>query len=43
MDVNTEQMMFELWSNQKYDSFMVDSRLLMSVVLTLFLCILPFY
>jgi len=42
MGVNKEQMMFELWSNQKYDSFIVDSRL-RSVVLNLFLHILPFY
>jgi len=37
-----KQMMFELWSNQKYDSFMVDSRP-RSVVLNIFVHILPFY
>ena len=41
MGVNTKQM-FELWSDQKYDSFMVDNRP-RSVVLNLFLHTWPFY
>jgi len=41
MGVNTEQMMFELWPKQKYDSFMLDSRP-RSVVLNLFYISYPF-
>jgi len=41
MGFNTQQMVFELWSNQKYDSFVVDSRP-RSVVLNLFYISYPF-
>jgi len=42
MGVNTKQMMFELWSNKKYDSFMVDSRPRSVVLLNLFHISYPF-
>jgi len=36
MGVNAKQMMFELWSNKKYDSFVVDGRPTLVVLLNLF-------